>query len=246
MRAILSDVHGNAVALRAVLEDIQRRGITEIISLGDLIGYGPEPIKCLELARSFNVSLMGNHEEAVLFEPEGFSRKARSAVEWTRRQLSSTHLSGGEDPFEFVGSLLKRHSEGSFLWVHGSPREPTQEYIFPNDTRRPKKLKPIFSRFDKVCFVGHTHYAGVITENMEFFVPPDLLNVYMVDQGKAIINVGSVGQPRDGNPKAGYVTFDGDSVVFHRVPYDVQATADMIYKIPQLDNFLGSRLFKGK
>jgi diadenosine tetraphosphatase ApaH/serine/threonine PP2A family protein phosphatase len=94
--------------------------------------------------------------------------------------------------------------------------------------------------------VGHTHYAGVITEKMEFLAPPDLLNVYMLDQGKAIVNVGSVGQPRDGNPKAGYVTFDGDSVVFHRVPYDVRMTADMIYKIPQLDNFLGNRLFKGK
>ncbi len=246
MRAILSDVHGNASALRAVLEDIDKRGIKEIISLGDLIGYGPEPIKCLEMARSFSVSLMGNHEEAVLFEPEGFSKKAQSAVEWTRKQLSNAHLTGGEDPFEFVGSLLKRHSEGGLLWVHGSPREPTQEYIFPNDIKRPHKLKPIFARFDQVCFVGHTHYAGVITEKLEFLMPPDLLNVYMIDQGKAIINVGSVGQPRDGNPKASYVTFDGDSVVFHRVPYDLKMTADMIYKVPELDNFLGDRLFKGK
>ncbi|MFC1672394.1 metallophosphoesterase family protein [Planctomycetota bacterium] len=246
MRAILSDVHGNAVALQAVLADIRKRGIEDIISLGDLIGYGPEPIKCLEMARSFNISLMGNHEEAVLFEPEGFSSKAKSAVEWTRKRLSSVHMSGGEDPFEFVGSLLKRHSEDPFLWVHGSPREPTQEYIFPGDVRRPEKLKAIFARFDGVCFVGHTHYAGVTTEHMEFLSPPDMLNVYMIDQGKAVVNVGSVGQPRDGNPRASYVTFDGDSIVFHRVAYDVQKTADMIFKTPQLDNYLGNRLLKGK
>lgn len=246
MRAIVSDVHGNAEALKAVLEDIDKRGITEIFSLGDLVGYGPEPEKCIELARNFKISLCGNHEAAILFDSEGFSKRAKDAVEWTRGALEKMPAVKG-DPFEFIGSLARRHTEGELIYVHGSPREPVQEYIFPTDVKRVTKMKSIFSRIKTVCFVGHTHYAGVLTDSREFFQPPELCNIYVVDpQVKAIINVGSVGQPRDSNPKAGYVTFDGDTVVFHRVDYDVQKTTDMIINAQGLDDSLGTRLLSGK
>ncbi len=245
MKAILSDVHGNAEALRAVLEDIEKRGIKEIYCLGDLVGYGPEPVECIEFARAFRVNLLGNHEDAILFEPEGFSQRAKLAAEWTRKELERASF-GGEDLFEFLGSLSKRHLENGVIYVHGSPRDPTQEYIFPTDVKRSQKLKSIFSRFDKVCFAGHTHYTGIITDKKEFLSPPDLCNIYVIDEEKALINVGSVGQSRDGNSKAGYVTFDGDTVVFHRVKYDVKKTADKILNMHGLDDSLGTRLLAGK
>ena len=245
MKAILSDVHGNAEAMQAVLEDIEKRGIKEIYCLGDLVGYGPEPAKCIELARTFEVNLLGNHEDAILFEPEGFSHRAKTAAEWTRKELSRAS-SGSNDLFEFLGALPKRHLKDSTLYVHGSPRDPTQEYVFPTDIKRSQKLKSIFSRFDKVCFAGHTHYTGVLTDKKEFLAPPDLCNIYVIDKEKAIINVGSVGQPRDGNPKSGYVTFDGDTVVFHRVKYNVKKTVDKILNAHGLDDSLGTRLLTGK
>ena len=245
MKAILSDIHGNVEALEAVLEDVEKRGIQEIYSLGDLIGYGPEPTKCIKLARTFEVNLLGNHEHAILFEAEGFSQRAKEAAEWTRKEIERAS-SSGEDLFEFLGSLSKRHLKDDMLYVHGSPRDPTQEYVFPTDVKRSQKLESIFARFDKVCFAGHTHYAGAITDKKEFLAPPDLCNIYVIDEEKVIINVGSVGQPRDGNPKAGYVTFDGDTVVFHRVKYDVEKTANKISSIHGLDNSLGTRLLAGK
>jgi diadenosine tetraphosphatase ApaH/serine/threonine PP2A family protein phosphatase len=246
LRAIISDVHGNEEALVAVLEDIHKRGIKDIVSLGDLIGYGPEPGKCIDLASNFEVSLLGNHEDAILFQATGFSKRARLAAEWTRRELERTSKTMQTDPFDFIGGLPKKHTEDDLLLVHGSPRDPTQEYVFPTDVKRPNKLKSIFSKVKKVCFVGHTHYAGVLTEKREFLTPPELCNIYVIDKIKSIINVGSVGQPRDGNPKAGYVTFDGDTVVFHRVKYDVQKTVDKILKTRNLDNSLGTRLLNGK
>ena len=106
---------------------------------------------------------------------------------------------------------------------------------------------PLSENLKKACFVGHTHYAGIFNEEGEFITPKELSNIYMTDEGsKTIVNVGSVGQPRDGNPMAGYATFDGDTVVFHRVKYDVKKTADKIFDTPGLDNSLGARLLKGK
>lgn len=246
MKAILSDIHGNVEALQAILEDIEKRGIEEILSLGDLVGYGPDPVKCVEVANSFKVNLLGNHEQAILFEPDGFSNRAKAAVEWTRKEIERHPPRGIEDPFEFIGLLPKRHSEDNVLYVHGSPREPIQEYVFPADIGRPNKLNALFSCFENVCFVGHTHYAGILTENREFLTPQQLCNIYVMDGVKAIINVGSVGQPRDGDSRASYITFDGDTVVFHRVEYDVGKTADKITRTRGLDNSLGTRLLDGK
>ncbi len=247
MIAIVSDTHANAPALEAVMADIEGRGINEIFSLGDVVGYGPFPIECLEIAKKFKINLLGNHEEGVLFDPKGFSQRARTAAEWTQKQLENLQKQGGEDLFAMIGTMRKRHVDGSVMYVHGSPRDPTQEYIFPGDTHNPDKLQSIFNQVKKACFVGHTHYAGIFTEEGEFITPRELSNIYMTDDGnKTIVNVGSVGQPRDGNPMACYATFDGDTVVFHRVKYNIQKTADKIFDTPGLDNSLGTRLLKGK
>jgi diadenosine tetraphosphatase ApaH/serine/threonine PP2A family protein phosphatase len=132
-------------------------------------------------------------------------------------------------------------------YVHASPRSPTREYITLKDARNKRRMREIFEALEWVCFVGHTHVPGVFTED-DFSKPADLLgHIYLLDPDeKALINVGSVGQPRDGDPRACYVTFDGEGVRFCRVQYDVDRTVSKIAGIQELDNFLGERLREGK
>jgi len=245
LQAILSDVHGNLAALEAVLDDLYARKVTRVLCLGDLVGYGPQPVECLELASKFDIVLKGNHEEAVLTEAVDFNIRAGMAVNWTRERLASDP--GGEKRMILLRGLPEQHVEEDKLLVHGSPREPTREYIFPGDARDAQKMAALFERFERFCFVGHTHVPGVFTEGDGFAHPTELLkNIFLFEDEKAIINVGSVGQPRDNDPRACYVTFDGDSVVFRRVKYDVDKTADLIYKSEGLAKSLGDRLKVGK
>jgi len=245
VQAIISDVHGNLPALEAVLDDLYARHVTRIICLGDLVGYGPQPVECLELADKFDVLIEGNHEEAVRTEAVDFNLRADLAVSWTRERLLAPP--GGRQRLRQLEDLPNQHLEPGMLFVHGSPRDPTREYIFPGDARNATQMADTFELVDHFCFVGHTHVPGVFTPDGEFNHPADLLKqIYMFGDEKAIINVGSVGQPRDGDPRACYVTFDGDSVVFRRVAYDVEKTAKLIYQAEGLANSLGERLAAGK
>lgn len=245
MFAILSDVHGNLAALEAVLDDLYARKVERIICLGDLVGYGPQPVECVELAAKFGLVLMGNHEEAVLTEAVDFNLRAGMAVNWTREQV--TGEPGGQQRMDFLRSLPKKALEEDRAFVHGSPRDPTREYIFPRDIRNHDKMKAIFEHVPRLCFVGHTHVPGVFTENEGYQHPSQLLQgIYLLGEEKAIINVGSVGQPRDEDPRACYVTFNEDAVVFRRVPYDVNRTASLIYQAKGLARSLGDRLKVGK
>ena len=247
MQAIISDLHSNMAALSVVLEDIRSKGITEIVCLGDVVGYGPEPEECLDLAQSWKQTLLGNHEEAILTDAANFNIRARDAINWTRKKLDLD----SEDPakmarWTFLEKLVPMQQVGDVLYVHGSPRAPTTEYIVPRDGQDKRKMTDIFNRFDRICFVGHSHIPGVYTAD-GFLSPKDLCDIYMCEPGKkALVNVGSVGQPRDGDVRASYVTFDGESVVFRRIPYDIERTANKIYAIPELDRFLGDRLKEGK
>lgn len=255
--AIISDVHANAQALRAVLEDIDRRGIDRIISLGDIIGYGPDPLECVDLIRERCAwSLMGNHDFGVLYEPTNFNPGAESAAYWTREQFDAEP---DEDlraqRYEFLGQLrvrvLETPPDGNIgvLAVHGSPRRPVNEYIFPDDVMSsPDKMESLFERVDRLAVVGHTHVPGVFTDEPDFYPPDELGEAcykFVADE-KAIINVGSVGQPRDHDPKASYAILHPDRVEFARVEYDIQTTADRIREIPQLNDWLGERLFEGR
>ena len=247
MQAIISDLHSNVAALSVVLEDIRAKGITEIVCLGDVVGYGPEPEECLDLAQGWKLTLQGNHEEALLTDANNFNVRARDAINWTRKKLDLD----SDDPaklarWAFLEKLVPMQQVGDVLYVHGSPRAPTTEYIVPRDGQDRRKMSDIFNRFERICFVGHSHIPGVYTEQ-GFASPAELCDVYMLESGrKSLVNVGSVGQPRDGDVRASYVTFDGESVVFRRVEYDVEKTAEKIYAIPELDRFLGDRLKEGK
>ena len=211
--AIISDIHGNAVALRAVLEDIDaREGIDRIVCLGDIIGYGPSPLECVDLvAQRCEWSLMGNHDFGVLYEPTNFNPGAESAAYWTRDQFDAEEdESARAERYGFLGKLRVRVVEKAngfprpLLAVHGSPRRPINEYIFPDDAvNAVDKMKMIFDQIDSIAIVGHTHVPGVFTDEPEFY-PPDEIGdddrYNFIEGEKAIINVGSVGQPRDLDP----------------------------------------------
>lgn len=249
MLAIISDIHSNLEALTAVLAEIDRRGITEIYCLGDVVGYGPNPMECLDLvSQRSKISLMGNHDFAVFFEPFNFNSGAEQACFWTRQRFEDD-----PDPvrrrnrWKYLGALPVRLKVGNILGVHASPRRPVNEYIFPDDIyTNPGKFVSIFERFDKLCFVGHTHVPGVFLEGPDFYSPDELDGKFELTEEKALINVGSVGQPRDRDPRSSFVVVTDNAVEFVRVPYDLETTVKKVEQIEELDDFLGTRLRDGR
>lgn len=246
MIAVISDIHSNYEAMCAVFEDIRSQTVEKIICLGDIVGYGPNPCECVDLAMECDVVLLGNHDQGALFDPEGFNTGAERAIFWTRAQLESDRGSRAEARWEFLGERPRRHQEGEFLFVHGSARNPLNEYVFPEDIYNPRKMERIFQLIGKYCFQGHTHVPGVFTETLNFYSPGELNFTYRLDGHKTMVNIGSVGQPRDGDSRSCYVMIDGDKLTFRRVEYDVETTISKIHSIPELDRFLGDRLREGR
>ena len=258
MFAIISDVHSNLEALTTVLADIEKRGIKTIYCLGDVVGYAANPRECLDLViEKTEVSVFGNHDYAVLYEPTNFNLGAEQASYWTRKVLESE-----EDPekcqrrWNYLGSQQMRRTvelklgdvQTHIALVHASPRRPINEYLFPDDVYTTLgKINALFERTRHICFVGHTHLPGVFLEDPDFYSPDELGGVYpILEDEKAIINVGSVGQPRDRDNRASYVYIDGNDVNFVRLEYDYKAAAEKIYAIDELDNFEGDRLADGR
>lgn len=246
--AVLSDIHSNLEALLAVLADIEEQECDQIICLGDLIGYGPNPRQVLRVAVDlFEFSLMGNHEEGILYEPVGFNWKAEASAWWTKDQLLSPRFPAGENQrfWEYLQEMPRNAQDGDVLYVHASPLDPTKEYVMPEACFNPDYMKLIFSRIKRVAFGGHTHLPGVFFPDRPF-VPQDHLQGPMsVERGKFFVNVGSVGQPRDGDTRACYVIFDGRKMLFRRVRYNFQKTARKIKRIKRLPKALGARLSLG-
>src|SRR5579872_1675548 len=246
LKALISDIHGNLEALEAVLADIKQKGIKEVYCLGDIIGYGPNPRECIDRVMTCQICLLGNHDQGALFDPEGFNPGAERAIFWTREQLEKGDPSGNERRWEFLGELPRLNRDGDFLYVHGSARNPLNEYVFPEDIYNQRKMERIFALVPMYCFQGHTHVPGVFTESLKFFRPEDLDFKYDLASEKVLINVGSVGQPRNGDWRSSYVILDGNQVQFQRVEYEIDTSVKKIYDIPDLDNFLGDRLRDGR
>lgn len=278
--AIISDVHANLEALRVVFDHIDTQKVDRIICLGDILGYGPNPVECVDLiAERCDWSLMGNHDFGALYEPTNFNQAAEQAAYWTRAQFEAeTDSFKAAKRWEFLGRLRVRVSFGDFLCVHGSPRRPINEYLFPEDAiNSPVKMQQIFERIEKYCLVGHTHVPGVFTNEPDFYPPDDLGGTYKLNNGeKAIINPGSVGQPRDLDPRSSYAILDdgtnsaafakpgndanpnrgsdqstpndpsGPFVQFFRLEYDIDTVVEKIHAIPQLSDWLGERLREGR
>jgi diadenosine tetraphosphatase ApaH/serine/threonine PP2A family protein phosphatase len=246
--AIISDIHGNFEALSEVMAEIRKRNIKNICCLGDVIGYGPNPRECLDtVIENCQFTIMGNHDFAIFFEPYNFNTAAENAAYWTRKEFEI-------DPdrvrrnrrWRYLGNMQTRMVHERFLAVHGSPRRPINEYIFPDDIySAAQKISLIFDRITHLCFVGHTHVPGVFVVQPDFYSPDDLNYRYDITEEKAIINVGSVGQPRDHDPRASFAILHADHVEFIRIPYDVNTTVEKVRSIDALDNFLGQRLLEG-
>lgn len=248
--AILSDIHGNLSALEAVLEDVRNQNVDRIVCLGDVIGYGPAPCECLDLVMDFEFCVLGNHDSSALFDPEGFNIAAEQAIFWTRSQIEC----GSDGPeasrrrMKYLCSLPRMVDEGSAMFVHGSPRSPTNEYVFPEDTQNIKKMEKLFSLVTHLCFQGHTHVPGIFTSDLRFVRPIDTGSGYGIrdKQQRMLINVGSVGQPRDGDPRSCYVLYEEEKLEFRRVSYDIERTVKAIEAEPDLDDLLGHRLREGR
>ncbi|HBN79539.1 metallophosphoesterase family protein [Rubinisphaera italica] len=247
MFAIISDIHGNLEALQAVLADIASKDISKLYCLGDIIGYGPNPGECIDLVmEKAQVTILGNHDQAAMFDPEGFNAGAERAIFWTRKQLEIGDQSKNERRWEFLGELPRLRREEKYMFVHGSARNPLNEYVFPEDIYHQRKMERIFSLVERHCFQGHTHIPGVFTDDLNFLAPEEIDFRYELGEHKALINVGSVGQPRNGDSRSSYVIVDEGTIHFQRVVYDYKKTAEKIYQIPELDNFLGDRLGEGR
>ena len=256
--AIISDIHSNLEALNAVLNDIDNRGIKTIYCLGDVVGYGPNPKECLDLIiEKTEWCVLGNHDYATLYEPTNFNYAAEQASFWTREVLEEEKERQSCDRrWSFLGELQMRQTlttklgstETTMDFVHASPRRPINEYIFPDDVyTNPLKVRLLFERVRHICFVGHTHMPGVFLDEPDFYSPEELGRTYpIIDDEKAIINIGSVGQPRDKDNRASYVYVDENRVHFVRLVYDFETTMKKIFAIEQLDNFHAERLQDGR
>ena len=167
-RAILSDIHANLDALEAVLSDIRAQEVDQLICLGDLVGYGKQPVECVDRAKSFDVCLLGNHDLAALCDLDdgAFEDVDKGTAHWTREQIQQH-----PEHWSFLCQLPRTWQDGDLLMVHGSPRNPVHEYVFPEDIHNAHKMDRIFSLVPQYCFVGHTHLPGVILQQGEFLAP---------------------------------------------------------------------------
>jgi predicted phosphodiesterase len=253
VKALISDIHSNLEAFQAVLEDIKQQNVEEIYCLGDVVGYGPNPCECIDLVMQCKLVLLGNHDQGAMFDPDGFNGPAERAIFWTRAKLEepSENRKQRDLRWEFLAERPRMFKENNVLFVHGSARNPLNEYVFPEDIYNQRKMDRIYAMVERYCFQGHTHVPGIFIESpnedtYQFHAPDEIDYVYQLDGRKTLCNVGSVGQPRDGDWRACYVLLDGDTIRYRRVEYDIDATVKRIYDIPDLENFLGDRLRDGR
>jgi len=246
--ALISDLHSNLEALTAVFERIDRLGIREVYCLGDVVGYGADPEACTELVmQRCRWTIMGNHDHGLSHDLRDFNPLASDALLFTRRRLRATWFGRRRRVIrEFLAGLPARKDEHGFVFVHGSPREPIMEYVLKSDGfLEPEKLAANFALLDRPCFVGHTHWPGWHDRQFRFTQATDENRELTLSDEPAIVNVGSVGQPRDGDPRACFVVVDERHVEYHHVSYDFRRTQAKILAAG-LHPALAERLARGK
>lgn len=233
--AIISDIHGNLEALEQVFRYVESQKIEKIYCLGDVVGYGPNPNECVEkVRRRCEIVLMGNHDYAAIGKAniDYFNQYAREAALWTRQTLS-------EENHAYLQGLPFTHQNDEMIMVHASPTNPKHWYYVLS--RHEAEIE-MHAFNQPLCFIGHSHVPLIYGLNGMFKG-----EVYNFEQSqKYIVNVGSVGQPRDGDPRACLVIFDEEarSLRYVRLEYDVQKTYKKIIKA-KLPQFLAERLLKG-
>ena len=239
--AIVSDIHANLEALQTALEIIKNQRIDQIICLGDVVGYGANPNECLTLIqREAAVTLLGNHDQACIDASamSSFNPFARVAAQWTFNQLR-------EDNKDYLRNLPYTWESEGLFFVHASPYEPEEWHYIITDA----DARDNFDHFSqKICFVGHSHVAEIFSAPMRPSGPVEVLEDAALEKGrKYIINVGSVGQPRDGDWRSGFGIFDTKDWSYEqiRAEYDVQQASQKILAAG-LPRMLAERILTGK
>jgi diadenosine tetraphosphatase ApaH/serine/threonine PP2A family protein phosphatase len=229
--AIISDIHSNFEALASAISQIDALYVDEIFCLGDIIGYGPYPNECMNLVRERCTAVVkGNHDSGLTGETPlaHFNQYGRSAITWTQKQISGDNL-------KYLKELPLVSVQDDVTLVHASPLKPemwTYVIAWPD-------AQECFKAFEtSLCFIGHTHVPVIVGEDSS-------INSFRKGS-RYLINVGSIGQPRDGNPYASFGLLDTEKWIYEniRVAYDVEKTADAISRA-KLPEFLGKRLFLG-
>ena len=240
--AIIADIHSNLDAFQAVLEDIRKKGrVDEIWCLGDIVGYGPEPRQCIELVKKYcTICVVGNHDLAAIgkMELSYFNPLAAEACLWTTEQLNPVDS-------HYLGSLPLKEERDDFLLVHGSPTEPALEYIISASIA--EKNFAFFA--NKFCLVGHSHIPaaykqeGATCQTIHLMAGVGLV----LHKQRMIVNPGSVGQPRDGDPRASYAIYDSEGLMLrlYRVEYNIEATQNKMMRA-HLPVHLITRLEQGR
>lgn len=224
--AIMSDIHGNYEALKVVIKDAEKKGINQYISLGDVVGYGPQSHDCINMLREKKVtSVMGNHDAGVILKTDLTYWRGEALVTWqdARKKLPDADLQW----------LLERpyyHFCEDFVCVHGSPNHPIEEYIQDAGVAK-QNLDFLFKNNLKICFFGHTHHPTFIMQSNKWIYPADERYIlHLTKNSTYFINPGSVGQPRDNDPRASYLIYDSNAqtIEIQRVSYNIKKTQQRI------------------
>ena len=243
--AVFSDIHGNRQAFEACLKVAQARGAERFILLGDFVGYGADPEwvvdTAMELVAQGAVAVRGNHDQAVNSSAETMNAEAQIAIEWTRGRLDTAQR-------RFLAELPMVVEDGDRLFVHSEASSPRSWHYVRSTADAAKSL---IATPAHVTFCGHIHrpalYSMSAAGKMTRFIPTSNVPVQLLGGRRWLAVIGSVGQPRDGNPAAAYAMLDTKSqeITFCRVPYDVVAAADRI-RANGLPHWLADRLLIGR
>jgi len=239
--ALLSDVHSNLEAFQAVIKDLECEKVDHVCFLGDIVGYGADPAQCIDILEGLTSWIVaGNHDWGAveLTDTSYFSAAAKNAIDWTAEQISPSHR-------EFLKNLPLTSMPPGIQLAHATPHKPERwDYIFSMQ----EALDGFNNCEQHICFIGHTHSPVTFVENREgkaSLLPDNSFSLR--DEYRYIINVGSVGQPRDGDPRAAYGIFDAEhaSFILKRIVYAVEDTQKKIIEAG-LPPSLASRLSKGR
>ncbi|MFA5114494.1 MAG: metallophosphoesterase family protein [Candidatus Omnitrophota bacterium] len=239
--AIIGDIHANLEALNAVTNDISGEGADRCFCVGDVVGYASNPWECIDRIKALaEVTVAGNHDWAAAgrLASSYFNLQARQAISWTAGHLESAEL-------DFLSSLELVYRDEDFTLVHGTLDMP-EKFNYMTDVLSSRESFSCLR--NNICFLGHSHLPAVFIQNSDKEVKQDKAGCIVLEKGKKyIINVGSVGQPRDGDPRSCYCLYDSakKEVRFRRVDYNVPAARKKIIEAG-LPRFLGDRLLTGK
>ncbi len=237
--AVFSDVHSNLEAFLVVLEDCQKEDIDRYIFLGDIVGYGANPKECISLLRQLNpVRVAGNHDWGIIDKfPLGyFHEEAAVVLRWTKKELSL-------EEYAYLEEFVLEYREDELVFVHGSLEEPARFHylVHPPDAYRNFLLLK-----EKILFVGHTHYPITYVWQKENILKVFEPEIEILAEDKYIVNVGSVGQPRDRDRRACFCIYDSEKkrIIFKRLNYNFKQAAEKILNAG-LPYFLAERLYMG-